>query len=417
MLTINASSLRTSSSDAPGHAAGNAAAANPATDPAGFASLLRQTQAVPIPAAPTAAESTPSARETAKPDAAPNEADAPNESNEPAQRNRASLKGKLRPAEGTLPAPGDKPAKPDLDDPDDTAKLPAIDAPTERCDAPQTRAVAGESTLDPTLMQWLAGLQRPMAVAIDDAPSRADSAKTPLTEALGSPKAQRAAEPKADADLKDKATQARDLRDETAVAREFAGVVAEQRVAERPAQLRLDTSLDRTTEAGGIGANALAPAPNAGTAAVASVAVPIATPLGAPDFAEALGLRLAVLAKDGVQTAELHLNPADMGPVSVQIVMDGTQARVDFGADVAATRQAIEAGLPELASALADAGFTLAGGGVSQHAGGRGSGSNADSRSPEGRPTRALAADDDTQQRITAAARRVVARGGIDLFA
>ena len=417
MLTINASSLRSSSSDAPGHAAGNAAAANPATDPAGFASLLRQTQAVPVPAAPTAAESTPSARETAKPDAAPNEADAPNESNEPAQRNRASLKGKLRPAEGTLPAPRDKPDKPDLDDPDDTAKLPAIDAPTERCDAPQTRAVAGESTLDPTLMQWLAGLQRPMAVAIDAAPSRADAAKTPLTEALGSPKAQRAADLRADADLKDKATQARDLRDETAVAREFAGVVAEQRVAERPAQLQLDTSLDRTKDTGGIGANALAPAPNAGTAAVAPVAVPIATPLGAPDFAEALGLRLAVLAKDGVQTAELHLNPADMGPVSVQIVMDGTQARVDFGADVAATRQAIEAGLPELASALADAGFTLAGGGVSQHAGGRGSGSNADSRSPEGRRTRALAADDDTQQRITAAARRVVARGGIDLFA
>ena len=410
MLTINASSLRTSSSDAPG----NAAAANPAADPAGFASLLRQTQAVPAPAAPTAAESTPSARETANADATPNEADAPEESNELAQRNRASLKGKLRPAEGMLPAPRDKPAKPDTDD---TAKVAAIDAPTEHCDAPQTRAVAGESTLDPTLMQWLAGLQRPMAVAIDDASSRADAVETPLTEALGSPKAQRAADPRADADLKDKAAQARSLRDDAAVAREFAGVLAEQRVAERPAQLRLDSPLDRTTDVGGIGANALAPAPNAGAAAVAPVAVPIATPLGAPDFAEALGLRLAVLAKDGVQTAELHLNPADMGPVSVQIVMDGTQARVDFGADVAATRQAIEAGLPELASALADAGFTLAGGGVSQHAGGRGSGSSADPQTPGGRRTRALSADDDTQQRITAAARRVVARGGIDLFA
>ena len=53
-----------------------------------------------------------------------------------------------------------------------------------------------------------------------------------------------------------------------------------------------------------------------------------------------------------------------MGPVSVQIVMDGTQARIDFGADLAATRHTIEAGLPELASALRDAGFTLVGGGV-----------------------------------------------------
>jgi len=92
--------------------------------------------------------------------------------------------------------------------------------------------------------------------------------------------------------------------------------------------------------------------------------VTIATPVAAPVFAQSLGLQMSVLARDGVQHAELHLNPADMGPVSVQIVMDGTQARVDFGADVAATRHAIEAGLPELASALRDAGFTLAGGGV-----------------------------------------------------
>ena len=92
------------------------------------------------------------------------------------------------------------------------------------------------------------------------------------------------------------------------------------------------------------------------------------TPLTAPEVRPGrFAVQVSVLAKDGVQRAELHLNPAEMGPVSVQIVMDGTQARIDFGADSAATRQAIEAGLPELASALRDAGFTLAGGGVSQH--------------------------------------------------
>ena len=414
MLTINASSLRTSPSDAPG----NAAATNPSADPAGFAALLRQTQAAPAPAAPTVARPTPFAHETANADAAPNEAAAPNESNAPAQRNRAALKGKLRPAEGTPPPPREKPAKPDAsgaDDTDDTAGVAGTDAPAGRCDAPQTQAVAGEPTPTP----WLAGLQRPLAAATDDAALHADAAGTPRDEALGSPKARRASEPKADADPKDKAAHARDLRNDAAGVREFAGALAEQRAAERPAQPRPDTPLDRTADAAGIGAHAPAPAPNAGTAGAAPIAVPIATPLGAPDFAAALGLRLAVLAKDGVQTAELHLNPADMGPVSVQIVMDGTQARVDFGADMAATRQAIEAGLPELASALAEAGFTLAGGGVSQHAGGRGSGSgsSADPRTPEGRRTGTFAADDDTQQRVTAAARRVVARGGIDLFA
>jgi hypothetical protein len=103
------------------------------------------------------------------------------------------------------------------------------------------------------------------------------------------------------------------------------------------------------------------------------VAVGVPTPFGSPDFAAAFGLQVSLLARDGHHRAELHLNPAEMGPVSVQIVVDGTQARIDFGADVAATRQAIEAGLPELASALRDAGLTLHGGGVSSHAGNGGS--------------------------------------------
>jgi len=45
-------------------------------------------------------------------------------------------------------------------------------------------------------------------------------------------------------------------------------------------------------------------------------------------------------------------------------VLDGTQARVDFSADMASTRAAIEASLPMLAAALHDSGLTLAGGGV-----------------------------------------------------
>lgn len=425
MLTINASSLRAPQGDALAHGAGNASATKPTADPAGFASLLRQTQAAPAPApaplAPAPAESAPAPREKATADAAPNEAenDAPKESNEPAQRSRALLKGKLRAAEGTAPPPRETPARPDTED---TAKAGANDAPAERCDAPQTQAVGGEPVLDPSLMQWLAGLQRAAPATTDTAPARADSgrrtadADAPVTDTLGTVKGQQPADLKADTDVKDKAAQAKALRADAADAQAFAGVLAEQRVAEKPAQ-PLVGAIDRTKEIAGNAAGALAPTPSAATAAAAPIVVPIATPLGAPDFAEALGLRLAVLAKDGVQTAELHLNPADMGPVSVQIVMDGTQARVDFGADMAATRHAIEAGLPELASALADAGFTLAGGGVSQHAGGRSGGGNPDRQSADGRRTRALAAEDDTQQRVTAAARRVVTRGGVDLFA
>ena len=94
----------------------------------------------------------------------------------------------------------------------------------------------------------------------------------------------------------------------------------------------------------------------------------VPTPFAAPGFQQALGYQVSLLARDGIGQAELHLNPADMGPVSVHITMTGDQARVDFGADLAQTRQALEAGWAELASSLKDAGFTLSGGGVSDHA-------------------------------------------------
>ncbi len=118
------------------------------------------------------------------------------------------------------------------------------------------------------------------------------------------------------------------------------------------------------------------------TALPETLTVQVSTPADAPEFREALGVQVSLLARDGVQRADLHLNPAEMGPISVHIVMDGAQARVDFGADSATTRELIESGLPELAAALRDAGFTLAGGGVSQHsAGSQGSSPNpSDSR-------------------------------------
>lgn len=119
------------------------------------------------------------------------------------------------------------------------------------------------------------------------------------------------------------------------------------------------------------------------TALPETLTVQVSTPADAPEFREALGVQVSLLARDGVQRAELHLNPAEMGPISVHIVTDGAQARVDFGADSATTRELIESGLPELAAALRDAGFTLAGGGVSRHsAGSQGSSPNpSDSRS------------------------------------
>jgi len=175
-----------------------------------------------------------------------------------------------------------------------------------------------------------------------------------------------------------------------------------------------DRGIDALTASLGVGAASPGADPAAATTSAPTLA--LATPVDSPDFASALGVRVSVLVQDGVQQAELHLNPAETGPVSIHISLDGTAARVDFGADLASTRAAIERGLPELASALRDAGFTLAGGGVSQHAGGRASGDD-DAR-------RSMARSDDggnpAATPIAADSRRVVrtvTAGGVDLYA
>jgi flagellar hook-length control protein FliK len=113
----------------------------------------------------------------------------------------------------------------------------------------------------------------------------------------------------------------------------------------------------------------------------------------APDeagFAPAFGAQVALWVKDGVQEARLQLHPAELGPVTVQIALDGQAAHIDFTAAVAATRESIEQSLPALAAALRESGFTLAGGGVF---GRSGQGANdSRERAPEGRGPRGMSA-------------------------
>ena len=95
----------------------------------------------------------------------------------------------------------------------------------------------------------------------------------------------------------------------------------------------------------------------------------IPVPLNAPDFSQKLADQVSLWVRqagqDGPMTAELHLNPAEMGPINVKISMDGSAAHVDFAAAALETRQAIEASLSALSTSLNEVGISLSGGGVS----------------------------------------------------
>lgn len=91
--------------------------------------------------------------------------------------------------------------------------------------------------------------------------------------------------------------------------------------------------------------------------------------VGTPAFTDELIGQVKVWVKqatdEGPMTAELHLNPADMGPVMVRIEVDGQVAQVNFAAQHAETRQAIEASLSMLSASLEEAGIQLSGSDVS----------------------------------------------------
>jgi len=240
------------------------------------------------------------------------------------------------------------------------------------------------ATMDPALAQWLASLNRPTPPAAAQPPGAAPpgtettavalapagaAAKTALGEIAPKPGPDlpEAHAPK----VGERKTIALEISDPAGPAP--GDIVSPQLTEERHAGLHAIERPSASDSAGPIGVPALNAATRA-EPAPAAIALNLPTPVSSPEFKGALGVQVSVLARDGVQHAQLHLNPAEMGPISVQIALDGSQAQVDFGADSAHTRRIIESGLPELASALRDAGFTLSGGGVSQHSRGQGQG-------------------------------------------
>ncbi|WP_418315334.1 flagellar hook-length control protein FliK [Piscinibacter sakaiensis] len=184
------------------------------------------------------------------------------------------------------------------------------------------------------------------------------------------------------------------------------------------------TALDQARLPGAIAGQAPLTTPQPSATGPVPLQVRVDTPIAAPEFRAALGVEVSVLARDGVEYAELSLNPAEMGPISVRIELDGQRAQIDFGADSAATRAVIESGLPELASALREAGLTLTGGGVSEHPRAQADTSSqrqaGDQPSQQGRNGQARGdANGSTADpaREQPRPRRMVSAGGVDLYA
>jgi len=82
-------------------------------------------------------------------------------------------------------------------------------------------------------------------------------------------------------------------------------------------------------------------------------------------WGKVLSSRVIWMAREGVQQAELRLNPANLGPVEVKLHMSNDQANVTFLAQNAATRDALEQALPRLRESFQENGMDLASANVS----------------------------------------------------
>ncbi len=100
------------------------------------------------------------------------------------------------------------------------------------------------------------------------------------------------------------------------------------------------------------------------TAAAASAAPPpvklaLSPVVGSDGWGTALGKQVIWMGNTNNQSAELHLNPPDLGPLKVTLTINDNQAQAMFVSAHQSVRSALEAALPQLRSSLAESGISL----------------------------------------------------------
>lgn len=102
-------------------------------------------------------------------------------------------------------------------------------------------------------------------------------------------------------------------------------------------------------------------------AGVKSASARVAVPVGQPGWGRAVGEQVVWFVSQNINSANLRLNPQHLGPLEMQVSLDGSQANVTFTSQHAVVREALESALPRLREMLADNGLNLANVNVSQH--------------------------------------------------
>lgn len=138
----------------------------------------------------------------------------------------------------------------------------------------------------------------------------------------------------------------------------------------------------------------------------------ISAPLATPQWGQQLGDQVVMMTRRGEQEISLKLNPAELGPLRVELRVIDHQAQVQLASASAQVRGAIDQALPQLRDALAEQGITLSQASVNdQRPDSRGQGFAAHQNPGNGNPAPAEDLVDETQAHAT-----VALEGGVNLY-
>ncbi len=97
---------------------------------------------------------------------------------------------------------------------------------------------------------------------------------------------------------------------------------------------------------------------NGNLAAIPGTATPLSSPQWASDFGRQF-VNIAQNSSNGIQIAELRLDPPELGPLRITINLSDNVAHASFVSPHAMVRQTVENALPQLQQLLAQAGISL----------------------------------------------------------
>jgi flagellar hook-length control protein FliK len=150
---------------------------------------------------------------------------------------------------------------------------------------------------------------------------------------------------------------------------------------------------------------------------VAPLRLTVSQPVASKGWGEAVADRVTWVTQARQPSAEIQLNPPNLGPVEVRVSMNGDQATVSFFSAHAPVREALQSAMPRLTEAFAASGLSLG----DVHVGADSRSGQDQGRHQQGRHTARGNDDDSAIGRVAApAARWTSSVGGlraVDLFA